>query len=70
MLNGFYLIWPFILQKSTTAPYKRWNFCQRNYLQKVSKGANSCADFKKVHNSCIKRRPKNKTVFCKKIVSP
>ncbi len=62
------LIWSFIFQKSTIAPYKSWKKFPRNCLRKISKEAQFCANFKKLHNSCKKRCHKifpHKTVFAK-----
>ncbi len=52
MLNGFSLIWLFILKKSTTAPCGSWNFFVfvSNFPQSVSKEAQFWAGFKKVND--------------------
>ncbi len=51
MLNGFYLIWPFILQKSTTT-HIRVDFFLSKLSAKRIKGAELYRWFKKVHNPC------------------
>jgi hypothetical protein len=58
MLNGFYIIWPFILKKK----YRRFlSELKLIFLKLSAKGIKSstiCTDFKKVHNSRIENPPK------------
>ncbi len=43
ILNGFYLIWPFILQKSNTAPYKSWKkISSKLVVQCIKRGGILC----------------------------
>ncbi len=73
MLNRFYLIWPFILQKIPPPFIRVEFFFSRNRQQRVSKEAQFCTDFKKVHKSCINKCLKNfpwTPYLAKKCVSP
>ncbi len=59
ILNSFYLTWPFILQKSSAAPYKSWKKCLQHWVYRVSKKAKFCADFKNVQKSWVWPKGKN-----------
>jgi hypothetical protein len=48
MLNSSFLIWHFILQKSTTAPYKSWKKILHNGPQRVAEEAQFCPSSEKV----------------------
>jgi hypothetical protein len=46
------------LEKSSTAPNKSWKKCPQNWLYRVSKEAEICADFKNVQKSQVWQKGK------------
>ncbi len=59
ILNGFYLIWPFILRKKiSTAPYKIWQKNVLNWVYRVSEEVEFCSDFKNMQKSWVWQKGK------------